>query len=115
GKQIEENTISLWRKTVCGDLTSAFQPFVAGEEGKLTTLEKTPFIQGIYDAKFQPPPTNYRPLTAEEIAKTANDPRTSPHLPRQEPGVKPSNALPYQLYADARLSDNRKTLVVEME
>jgi phospholipase C len=115
GKQIAESTISLWRKTVCGDLTSAFQPFVAGDEGKLTALEKTPFIKGIYDAKFQPLPTNYRPLTAEEIAKTAHNPRTSPHLPQQEPGVKPSNALPYQLYADARLSDDRKTLVVGME
>jgi phospholipase C len=114
GKQIPENTISLWRKTVCGDLTSAFQPFV-GEEKKLKTLEKTPFIQGIYNAKFQPLPTNYRPLTAEEIARTASDPRTSPYLPQQEPGVKPSNALPYQLYADAHLSNDRKTLVVEME
>lgn len=114
GKSITENTISAWRKTVCGDLTSAFRPFVE-EEKKLTTLEKTPFIKGIYDAKFQPPPTNFGPLTAAEIAKAASNPRTSPHLPQQEPGVKPSNAIPYQLYADARLSDDRKTLIVEME
>src|SRR5690606_16844246 len=43
------------------------------------------------------------------------DPRTSRVLPRQEPGVKPSNALPYQLYADAQLSDDRKTLTVGLE
>ncbi|WP_406697266.1 phospholipase C, phosphocholine-specific [Singulisphaera sp. Ch08] len=115
GKQITENTISLWRKTVCGDLTSAFRPFDASADRKLATLEKTPFIKGIYDAKFQPLPSNYRMLTADEIAKTVNDPRTSPHLPQQEPGVKPSNALPYQLYADARLSDDRKTLSVGLE
>mgnify|MGYP001035878583 CR=1 FL=1 len=114
GKKIKENTISAWRKTVCGDLTSAFQPFV-GDEKKLDTLEKTRFIKAIYDAKFQPYPTNYRPLTAEEIAETAKDPRNSPLLPRQEPGVKPSCALPYQLYADAFLSDDRKTVVVAME
>lgn len=114
-KQIAENTISLWRKTVCGDLTSAFRPFDASADRKLDTLEKTPFIQGIYDAKFQPLPSNYRPLTADEIAQAANDPRTSPHLPQQEPGVKPSCALPYQLYADARLSDDRQTLVVGLE
>ncbi|MBL9094443.1 MAG: phospholipase C, phosphocholine-specific [Planctomycetaceae bacterium] len=115
GKQITENTISLWRKTVCGDLTSAFCPFEAGAEPKLVPLEKTPFIKDIYDAKFQPLPSNYRPLTAEEIAQTAKDPRTSPILPQQEPGVKPSSALPYQLYADARLSDDRKMLTVGLE
>ncbi|MBS0210214.1 MAG: phospholipase C, phosphocholine-specific [Planctomycetes bacterium] len=115
GKQIAENTISLWRKTVCGDLTSAFRPFDASADQKLATLEKTPFIKGIHDAKYQPLPSNYRMLTAEEIAKTADDPRTSPHLPQQEHGVKPSSALPYQLYADARLSDDRRTLVVGLE
>lgn len=115
GKQIAENTITPWRKTVCGDLTSAFRPFDAVTDPKLDTLEKNPFLQGIHDARFQPLPSNYRKLTAEEIATTANDPRTSPHLPRQEPGVKPSNALPYQLHADARLSDDRRTLVVALE
>ncbi|MHB1081275.1 MAG: phosphocholine-specific phospholipase C [Prosthecobacter sp.] len=115
GKQIEEKTISLWRKTVCGDLTSAFRPFVGTEEPKLATLERTPFIKGIYDAKFQPLPSNYRKLTEEEIARAVSDPRTSPHLPRQEPGVKPSCALPYQLAADASLSGDRKTVSVGLE
>src|SRR5690349_20216550 len=71
GKQIEEKTTSLWRKTICGDLTSAFRPFAGTEERTLATLEKTPFIKGIYDAKFQPLPSNYRKLTTEEIASTA--------------------------------------------
>jgi phospholipase C len=114
-KHIEEKTISLWRKTICGDLTSAFRPFAGTEEPPLTTLEKTPFIKGIYDAKFQPLPTNYRMLTDDEIARTVIDPRTSPHLPRQEPGVKPSCALPYQLAADASLSDDRTTISVRLE
>jgi phospholipase C len=115
GKQIEENTISLWRKTVCGDLTSAFRPFDTEEETKLSMLEKTPFIKGIYDAKFKPAPMNYPALTAEDVAKAIEDPRSSPHLPQQEPGVRPSCALPYQLYADARLSDDRKTISIELE
>lgn len=115
GQQITENTISLWRKTVTGDLTSAFHRFDADDSKKLAALEKTPFIKSIYDAKFMPVPSNYKALTDEEIARTVSDPRTSPHLPQQEPGVKPSCALPYQLYADARLSSDRKTLSLHME
>jgi phospholipase C len=115
GQQIEEKTISLWRKTVCGDLTSAFQPFVTSADPKLDTLEKTPFLKGIYDAKFRPLPANYRKLTAEEIARSVSDPRTSPHLPKQEPGVKPACALPYELVADATLSGDRKMVSVQLE
>jgi len=115
GQQIVENTISLWRRTITGDLTSAFRRFDADDGKRLAALEKTPFIKGIYDAKFMPAPSNYKALTDEEIARTASDPRTSPYLPRQEPGVKPSCALPYQLYADARLSGDRKSLSLHME
>lgn len=115
GKKIEENTISRWRKTVCGDLTSAFRPFVDSPEKKLTPLERLPFIQGIYDAQFKPAPMNYPALTAEDIANVKADPRSSVHLPQQEPGVKPSCALPYQLYADASLSVDRKTISLKME
>ena len=115
GKRIAEDTISRWRKTVCGDLTSAFRPFDPGEGSKLSALEKTAFIKGIHDAKFKPAPANFQALTAEQIAQTRHDPRNSPHLPRQEPGVKPSCALPYQLRADARLSSDKKSITLVME
>ena len=115
GKTIEENTISQWRKTVSGDLTSAFRPFDPAESPKLSTLEKTAFIKGIYDAKFKPVPANYQALTADQVAASAKDPRSSEHLPQQEPGVKASCALPYELYAESRLSEDGKMVTVKME
>jgi phospholipase C len=39
-------------------------------------------------------------LSAEEIVAINADPHASPHMPQQEKGIKPSSALPYQLYAD---------------
>ncbi|MBP7948674.1 MAG: phospholipase C, phosphocholine-specific [Verrucomicrobiales bacterium] len=111
-KTIVEDTISLWRKTVCGDLTSAFRPFDPGDGLKLSALEKTAFIKGIHDAKFKPVPANFQALTAEQIEQTRKDPRHSPILPKQEPGVKPSCPLPYQLYADARLSSDKKSITL---
>jgi phospholipase C len=114
GKQIAENNISLWRKTVCGDLTSAFRPYEGGTD-KLNPLERTSFLQGIHNAKFKPAPTNFKALSAEEIAHSLRNPRSTPHLPQQEPGMKPSCALPYQLYAEALLSEDKKSITIEME
>src|SRR4029077_14577916 len=48
GKKIEESNISLWRRTVCGDLTSVFKPY-QGEKITLPPfLPKKEFIQGIH-------------------------------------------------------------------
>ncbi len=115
GKHIAEDTISRWRKAVCGDLTSAFRPFDPGKGGDLSALERTPFIKSIHDAKFMPVPANFQALSAEQISQTMRDPRGSPHLPQQESGVKPSCALPYQLHADAHLSSDKKSITLQME
>lgn len=115
GTDIVETNTSLWRKTVTGDLTAAFRPFDGGDDKKIPTLEKTPFIQGIYNAKFKPAPTNFKALTAGEIAHTKANPHRSPHLPQQEPGVKTSCALPYQLYADASLSEDKTEISLTLE
>lgn len=115
GKAIHEDNTSLWRKTVSGDLTEAFRPYHGGKNDDLPFLKKEPFIRSIYDAKFKAPPTNFKSLSPAEAAEVAKNPLGSPHLPQQEPGVKPSCALPYQLYAEPRLSDDRKSIQITME
>jgi phospholipase C len=115
GKQIAETNISLWRKTVCGDLTAAFRPYQGEELEKLPLLNRLPFIETIYNAKFKKEPANFKALTEAEIGQINLDPFSSPWMPHQEPGIKPSRALPYQLYADGGLSDDRKSFVVRLE
>jgi len=114
GSQISETNISLWRKTVTGDLTSAFRPYEGGEV-KLPFLERAAFVESIYNAKFKTAPNNFKALTPEEVAQANGDRFSSSHLPQQEPGVKPSCALPYELYAEGRLSEDKKSVVVRME
>ena len=115
GKQVlNETNTSEWRKTVSGNLTSAFQPFHGESDHKLTSLQRDPFIEGIYTAKFKDAPTNFKALTPEEIAQISQDP-ASPLMPHQEPGVKPACALPYELYAHGNLSADRKSFAVTME
>ena len=103
GKKIEESNISAWRRTVCGDLSSVFRPY-NGEKIPMPAFpEKDKFVESIHKAKFKKAPSNFRPLTKEEIAEVNRNPHQSVLMPKQEAGVRLSCALPYQLYADGKL------------
>ena len=114
GKKIEESNISAWRRTVCGDLTSVFKPY-QGEKIELPSfLPKDEFIQSVHKAQFKKDPDGFRPLTNEEIEKINQNPSSSSILPRQEKGVRPSCALPYELYGDGKLSDDKKSFRIKL-
>jgi phospholipase C len=89
GKEIKETNISGWRRTVCGDLSSAFRPFDEGQS-RLPFPSKASFLEDVHKAQFKQLPSGFGK------SSTA----------RQEPGVRPSSALPYQLYAEGRVSDD---------
>lgn len=92
---VAEPNISPWRRAVCGDLTSLFdfsasEPAVPG-----TTL----------------PATAARAARAAALPGTATP--TAPDQPppaRQQPGLRPSRALPYALHAHATARDHALTL-----
>ncbi len=112
GKKIEETNISAWRRTVCGDLTSVFKPY-NGE--KITTpspVEKESFYENIHKAQFKKDPSGYKKMTDDEIRQVNEKPSSLALMPRQEKGTRSSCALPYQLYADGKLSADRKTVVI---
>ncbi|MFI5156590.1 MAG: alkaline phosphatase family protein, partial [Chitinophagales bacterium] len=100
GRKIEEPNISDWRRTVCGNLVSAFRPW-NGEKTELPSfIERDPFVEGIYNAKFKALPDNFKALSAEEIEQINKKPEGSPYFPKQEKGIRNACALPYELYAD---------------
>ncbi|QDK79238.1 phospholipase C, phosphocholine-specific [Spirosoma sp. KCTC 42546] len=106
GQKLEETNISPWRRTVCGDLSSAFRPY-QGEKIKLPAfVAKDAFIESIHKAQFKPVPTGYKAFSPEEIRQINQDPGASEHLPTQEKGIRLANALPYELYADGRTDGN---------
>ncbi|MEO8823292.1 MAG: phospholipase C, phosphocholine-specific, partial [Ginsengibacter sp.] len=111
GKEIKETNISDWRRTVTGDLTSAFRKY-NGEKIILPEfVKRDPFVEKIYNAKFKKLPTDFRALHKDEIDEIKNNP-DSPLISRQESGIRNSCALPYQLNADGELSDDKKTFDV---
>jgi phospholipase C len=112
GQAIRETNISDWRRTVCGDLTSVFRPYRSGVMPDHEFLSKDAFLESIHKAKFKPLPADFKALTAEEIAAFNKAPHLSPHGVRQEPGTRPSCALPYSMQAEGRLNKDRSALEI---
>lgn len=105
-KKITEENITPWRRTVCGDLTSAFRPYNGEKIEQPQLLEKTDFIEKIYSSKFRELPDNYKKLTAEEISLINKNPAASAYFPKQEKGVRPACPLPYELYVNGSRQQN---------
>jgi phospholipase C len=103
GKTVKEENISAWRRTVCGDLTSCFRPH-DGKEPKLEFLNRDKYVVSIQQARYKEVPSNFKKLTPAQVAEVNSNPRSSEFAARQEQGVRPSCALPYELYADGALS-----------
>ncbi len=113
GKQIHEPNISDWRRTVCGDLGSVFRPYDGDTIPKPEFVKKDPFVESIHKAQFKEAPSDFKLLTREEIAVINSDPHASPYMPRQEKGIRPSCALPYELYANAKLNADKTAVEIK--
>ncbi len=113
GKTVREENISEWRRTATGDLTSVFRPHDPMKPA-LDFLDRDRFVLSIEKARYKEIPSNYRKLTAEEIATINRDPMHSEFTAHQEPGVRPSCALPYELYADGSLRRDEATFEISL-
>ena len=85
GHALRETNISPWRRAISGDLVSAFD-----------------FAHPDVSHKALPATTGYLPPDADRHPDWIPTPRSPGVLPRQEPGLRPSRALPYDLAVAAR-------------
>lgn len=108
GKPVREENITEWRRTVCGDLTSAFHSYEPGKTKLPDFLSKEKVYASIHQAQFQPLPGGYAALSAHQI-KSVNKGEKG-ILPEQEKGMAIACALPYELYADV-WCDDKGTMV----
>lgn len=110
GKKIRETNISEWRRTVCGDLTSAFRMYDGEKIEKPLVLDRNQFVESIHQAQFRSEPTNYKKLSAQDISSIQKNPRSSSVMPTQEKGTRPSYALPYELYAEIKPATDKTSV-----
>ncbi|MBS1744921.1 MAG: phospholipase C, phosphocholine-specific [Bacteroidetes bacterium] len=113
GREIREHNISDWRRMVCGDLTSAFRPYKNEKTELPTFIKRDHFVKEIYNAKFKKEPSVMNALTAVEINEIRKNILNNTFLPQQEIGTRNSCALPYELYVNSKLSDDKKNCVVD--
>jgi phospholipase C len=105
-KSVAEENITPWRKTVCGDLTSAFRPYNGEKIEQPQFLEKTAFMKTIYSAKFKDMPDNFKSLDTTEVA-LINSNAPSPYFPQQEKGIRSACAIPYELYVNGTVENQK--------
>lgn len=115
GKEIRETNIGSWRRAVCGDLTSAFRTHDGERDINPLPLKRDAFVEGIHRASFMEPPVGFKALGEAEIKDVLENPWSSFHLPKQEPGLRPSCALPYELLAEGTLNRAEGALEVAFE
>jgi phospholipase C len=113
GKKVEEPNISDWRRTVCGDLSSVFRPSNSDNIAKPEFVKKDPFVESIHKAQFKKLPNDYKLLSKAEISAINRSPFSSPHMPQQEKGIRPSCALPYELYAGGKLNSDKTAFEIK--
>lgn len=110
--QIVEENISSWRRAITGDLTSVFRPFKKDNNKLPEFLDRNGQVARINQAQDKPIPNGAYKLQPEEIEQIIQG-HQSPHSPRQESGVKLSNAICYELYVRESLTPNGITLQFE--
>jgi phospholipase C len=115
GKKIEEENITAWRRTICGDLSAVFKPYRGETIALPAFLEQAPFIQDIHQAQFRPDPFGYKPLTPAERMQVNSNSGQSILMPRQEKGIRPACPLPYQLYAEGQLNKVTNRFELQLE
>lgn len=112
GKPIKETNISEWRRTICGDLTSVFHPYNGEIIKEPEFLVRDIVVKNIHKAKFKGLPNDFKLLTADEIRQINMAPASSPYMAKQEPGIRPSCAVSYQLHADGNLNKDRSAFEI---
>jgi phospholipase C len=112
-KTVREENMSGWRRAVAGDLTSCFRA-TAEKDSPLQFVNRDKHIELIVSARNKGLPTGYQELGASDIAAINANPRTAAMISHQEPGTRPSCALPYELYAHGAVTSDGKHFQLEL-
>src|SRR5699024_915911 len=64
---IKEENISSWRRTISGDLTSAFRPYNGEKINFPEKIERNAFMKSIHEAKNKQLPKGYQNLSEKQI------------------------------------------------
>jgi len=98
---VTETNISPWRRTVCGDLTSAFN-----FENPNDSRVHLPSTEG-----FLPPVEELAGGNGQTLIPTQSQLLIG--LPKQEKGLRPARALPYELHAHGHVNASSSVISID--
>lgn len=107
-KKLHIDNISEWRRTICGDLSSVFSPYQGEKIKSIDFLNRNQVVEDIYNAKFKSEPSGFRLVSEADVKAFTEDPASINIIPKQEQGIRPACALPYELYVDGGLNKGKK-------
>jgi len=113
GKKVIEENIGEWRRAVCGDLRSIFRDADSSVPEEMA-VKRDAYIQQIYEAKEKKLPSDYKMLSDTDLDDLKAKDRLKQLLPDQEPGTKPSCALPYNLSLNCEYLKSKDEVEVTM-
>lgn len=111
-KNIHLDNISAWRRTICGNLTSAFTPFDK-QEKTIEFIDRDAFIQTIFSAKFKEDPGNFKMIDGDQIEQAKRSGSFKELMSQQEIGKRPSCSLPYELRTDGVLQKDQNMFAIK--
>jgi phospholipase C len=114
GREVRETNISQWRRATCGDLTSAFEQDGPGDDWVYSNPSRNSYIETIHRTQFKDLPNIPEPLSGSELDELRGSFATNKIMPRQEPGVRPSCALPYELSVEGERSADGRQFEIRM-
>ncbi len=110
GKKLQLLNMSNWRRAVCGDLSSVFRPYTGEKIQQPAFLNRNAYLQRIDEARYRPIPKSIVPLSAGDIQAFQSGHLHTARYFGQEKGIKPSCALPYELYAHGSLDKEKQNM-----
>jgi len=110
GKKVIEENIGVWRRAVCGDLTSIFRKADDSPASQKLSVNRDKYIEQIYAAKDKEVPGDFKELNDQIIHTLQLNNKLEQSLSKQEPGTKPACAIPYNLSLDTRIQQDEKVL-----
>ena len=113
-KAIKETNISEWRRTICGNISTVFQPYDTSVYKKPKPVYRNDIVTTIHKAQHKEVPANFKALSSNDISEINKNPAGSAHLPKQEAGTRSSCAIPYELYVEGKIADDRQTFEITM-
>nr|WP_184218316.1 phospholipase C, phosphocholine-specific [Granulicella aggregans] len=90
---VSEPNISQWRRSVCGDLTSAFDFTHKPATGRVFSLKPPQAVL-----------SQHQPYQVPVVQA----------MPEQEPGVRPARALPYEFYVDCQVDHSARSVELSL-